>query len=97
MLGRLAPQSDDERKAVDDAGLDTKRILTGDELVSSQRIFFAATGITHGLLLENVDYRGDQAQTHSLVVRGETGTLRNIRTEYHGLDALLIALSGNAR
>jgi fructose-1,6-bisphosphatase II len=95
MLGRIAPQSDEERKAVEDAGLDTQRILTDDELVSSRQIFFAATGITYGLLLDNVDYRGNQAQTHSMVVRGETGTLRNIRTEYHGLDSLLIDLSGS--
>lgn len=97
MLGRLAPQSDDERNAVAAAGLDTKRILTGDELVSSQKIFFAATGITHGLLLDNVDYRGDQAQTHSMVVRGETGTLRNIRSEYNQVDTLLKGLPHNAR
>jgi fructose-1,6-bisphosphatase II len=44
MLGRLAPQSDQERAAVEAAGLDTKRILTAGEMISSDEVFFAATG-----------------------------------------------------
>ena len=83
MLARLAPQSDDERTAVTQAELDTTQILTGDQIVSSNKIYFAATGITNSLMLEHVDYRGNKAKTHSMVVRGETGTLRNIRSEYH--------------
>ena len=83
MLARLAPQSDEERTAVAAAGLDTTQILTDDQIVTSNKIFFAATGITNSLLLENVDYWGNKAKTHSMVIRGETNTLRNIRTEYH--------------
>lgn len=83
MLARLAPQSDEERTAVAAAGLDTTQIVTDDQIVTSNKIFFAATGITNSLLLENVDYRGNKAKTHSMVIRGETNTLRNIRTEYH--------------
>lgn len=83
MLARLAPQSDEERTAVAQAGLDTTQVLTQDQIVSSDKIFFAATGITNSLMLEPVAYRGHTAKTHSMVVRGETGTLRNIHTEYH--------------
>ena len=86
MLGRLAPQTEDEREAVLKAGLDTKQVLTCDELVSSNEIFVAATGITRGILFDNVDYHRNQAKTHSIVVRGETGTFRHIRTEYNNLD-----------
>ncbi len=82
MLGRLAPQSKEELDAVKAAGLDTKRILTGAELVASDRIFFAATGITEGPLLAGVKYHGNTAKTQSLLIRSETGTRRLIHTEH---------------
>jgi fructose-1,6-bisphosphatase II len=82
MVGRLAPQSVEEREAVQAAGLDTRQILACSELVSSHEIFFAATGITDGSLLSGVHYHGDEAQTESLVLRAETGTRRFIRTEH---------------
>lgn len=82
MLGRLAPQGASEREAIQAAGLDTRRILTGEELVGSNQVFFAATGITDGLLLEGVRYMGDRATTHSLILRGETHTRRHMVTEH---------------
>jgi fructose-1,6-bisphosphatase II len=82
MLGRLAPQSDDERAAVQAAGLDTRRILTTQEMVTSDQVFFAATGITDGPLLSGVRYHGGRAETHSLILRGETGTRRLVYAEH---------------
>jgi fructose-1,6-bisphosphatase II len=82
MLGRLAPQSDEERAAVRDAGLDTDQILTAHELVTSTEIFFAATGITDGPLLDGVQYRGLKAETQSLILRCDTGTRRLVYAEH---------------
>jgi fructose-1,6-bisphosphatase II len=82
MLGRLAPQSDEERNVIAAAGLDTEQILTGDALVASNEIFFTATGITDGPLLAGVRYHGNRAETESLVLRGETGTRRIIHAEH---------------
>lgn len=82
MLGRLAPQSEEERAAVAEAGLDTRQILRADELVASDEIFFAATGITDGPLLDGVRYQGHKAETVSLVLRCETGTRRIIQAEH---------------
>jgi fructose-1,6-bisphosphatase II len=82
MLGRLFPQSFEEQEVVRAAGLDTRQILTCSELVSSNEVFFAATGITDGSLLSGVHYHGDEAETESLVLRGETGTRRLIRAEH---------------
>ncbi len=82
MLGRLAPQSQEEKEAIRFAGLDPNKILTCDELVSSNQIFLAATGITHGPLLDGVRYRGHEATTHSLLIRCETGTRRIIKAEH---------------
>ena len=82
MLGRLAPQSDQEREAVKKAGLDTSRILDCDELVSADEIFFSATGITDGVFLSGVRYHGNIADTESLILNTETDTRRLIRAEH---------------
>ncbi len=82
MLTRLAPQSDSERAALAAAGLDTRRILDCRELVISDQIFFAATGITDGPLLQGVRYHGDRAETNSLILRSETGTRRLVHAEH---------------
>lgn len=82
MLGRLAPQSDEEQAAVQAAGLDTRRILTTEEMVTSDQVFFAATGVTDGPLLSGVRYHGGRAETHSLILRGETGTRRLVYAEH---------------
>lgn len=82
MLARLAPQSRAESEAVANAGLDTRTILTCEELVRTNEVFFVATGITGGPLLDGVHYQSGRAETHSLVLRGQTGTLRLIRTEH---------------
>jgi len=81
MILRLAPQSDEERQRVQDSGLDSTRIMCQDEVVQSDQIFFAATGVTDGMLLDGVHYGGGFARTHSLVLRAKTGTRRMIRAE----------------
>ncbi len=82
MLGRLAPQDTEEQATIRAAGLDTNQILTCSELVASDEVFFAATGITNGSLLGGVRYSGNHADTESLVLRCETGSLRIIRSEH---------------
>jgi fructose-1,6-bisphosphatase II len=82
MLVRLAPQSAAEHAAVVQAGLDPYCIRTCDELITSNQIFFAATGITDGPLLAGVRYHGDRAETHSLILRCETGTRRTMHAEH---------------
>ena len=82
MLGRLAPQSDQEREAVKKAGLDTSHILDCDELVSADDIFFSATGITDGVFLSGVRYHGNIAETESLILNTRTDTRRLIKAEH---------------
>ena len=83
MLGRLSPQSESERAAVAAAGYDLRNILSCDELIASDQIFFAATGITDGPLLNGVRYHGDRAETQSMVLRCDTGTRRIIYAEHN--------------
>ncbi len=80
--GRLAPRDEAERRRALDAGLDLGRVLTTDDLVASDDVFFAATGITDGELMAGVRYRGGGATTHSLVMRSRSGTIRSIVSEH---------------
>jgi len=82
MLGRLAPQTPEERAEVAAAGLDTQEILTCDQLVAGEDIYFAATGITDGVLLSGIGYHGKIAETQSLVIRCKTGTKRIIHAQH---------------
>ena len=85
--GKLFARNEDELLRGQEAGFDFKKVLTMDDLVSSEDVFFAATGITDGELLRGVKYFGDGARTDSLVVRGLTGTVRRI-TATHKIDKL---------
>ncbi len=85
--GKLFARDADELRRGHDAGYDFDKILTMDDLVSSEDVFFSATGITDGELLKGVRYFGDGARTDSLVIRGLTGTVRQI-TATHRLDKL---------
>ncbi|HEY7043898.1 MAG TPA: class II fructose-bisphosphatase [Nocardioidaceae bacterium] len=82
LQGRLWPREDDERQKAIDAGHDLDRVLTTDELVSADDCFFVATGITDGELLRGVRYAHGGAETHSLVMRSRSGTIRSIRSEH---------------
>jgi len=85
--GKLYARDEDELRRGRDAGYDFDKILTMDDLVSSEDVFFTATGITDGELLKGVRYFGNGASTDSLVVRGLTGTVREI-TATHQVDKL---------
>ncbi|MDG3003553.1 class II fructose-bisphosphatase [Paludisphaera mucosa] len=80
--GRLRPRTDTERKAVLDAGFDLERILTTNDLVRGEDVFFAATGITDGSLLRGVRYSPEGATTESVVMRSRSGTIRTIKAEH---------------
>lgn len=82
MLARLSPQTTEESAAVSQAGLDIRRVMTVEELVTSDDIFFAATGVTGTSLLPGISYKGSHAETHSLLIRAKTRTRRFIQAEH---------------
>jgi fructose-1,6-bisphosphatase II len=82
MLARLAPQSEQEKEDIRAAGLDERRIMTSDEMVTSNRIFFSVTGITDSKLVDAIRFHGMYAETSSLLLRAETGTRRFIHAEH---------------
>src|SRR5689334_17975373 len=82
--GRLWPKDDEERQRALDAGhdLDPDHVLSTDELVTGDDVFFVATGITDGELMRGVRYRAGGASTHSLVMRSRSGTIRSIHSDH---------------
>jgi fructose-1,6-bisphosphatase II len=83
ILGRLWPRDDEERQAAVEAGYDLDEVLDADRLVAGNDVFFAATGVTDGDLLQGVRYLGDgHATTESLVMRSRSGTVRTVQARH---------------
>ncbi|MEW2076153.1 class II fructose-bisphosphatase [Streptomyces sp. NPDC012403] len=80
--GKLWPKDDEERQRAVDAGHDLDRVLTTEDLVTGDNVFFVATGITDGELLRGVRYRSETATTDSIVMRSKSGTVRRIDSEH---------------
>ncbi|AWW37799.1 MULTISPECIES: class II fructose-bisphosphatase [Streptomyces] len=80
--GKLWPKDDEERQRALDAGHDLDRVLTTEDLVTGENVFFVATGITDGELLRGVRYRAETATTDSIVMRSRSGTVRRIDSEH---------------
>jgi fructose-1,6-bisphosphatase II len=87
IFGKLYPRNDEERQAALDAGYDLDRVLSTDDLVAGNDVFFAATGVTDGDLLRGVRYQHGGARTHSLVMRSKSGTVRTLQAT-HSMEKL---------
>lgn len=87
MQCKLWPRNDHEWSVVREQGIDVEKVLGLNDLVASDNVFFAATGITDGELLRGVHYTGAGATTQSVVMRSRTGTIRMIDAT-HGLAKL---------
>jgi fructose-1,6-bisphosphatase II len=86
LLGKLWPRNDDERRRAIDAGYDLDEVLDVDRLVAGNDVFFAATGVTDGDLLDGVRYQdGREASTDSLVMRSRSGTVREVKATHNRL------------
>jgi fructose-1,6-bisphosphatase II len=77
-IGRLWPRDDRERSAAVEQGYDLDKVLTQDDLVTGDDVFFSSTGVTDGDVLQGVRYRGGKMTTESLVMRSRSGTVRRI-------------------
>jgi fructose-1,6-bisphosphatase II len=85
LFGRLWPRDDRERRAALDAGYDLDKVLTVDDLVAGVNVFFAATGVTDGELLQGVRFEHREVVTQSLSMRSRSGAVRLVETR-HQLD-----------
>src|ERR671935_3213169 len=83
LVGRLWPRNEEERQAAIDAGYDLTEILDRDRLGAGNDVFFAATGVTDGDVLQGVRYEGSRgASTESLVMRSRSGTVRRVQARH---------------
>ena len=83
LLGRLWPRDDAERARASEAGHDLTRVLTADDLVRGEDVFFSATGVTDGDVLQGVRYPDkEHVTTDSLVMRARSGTVRRITARH---------------
>jgi len=80
-LARLDPQLQTEAKAVKEAGIDTAKWYERDEIIKSNNVFFCATGITTGLMLEGVERTRTHYKVQTMMITGATGE-RQILTSY---------------
>jgi len=87
MFGRMAPQKDFEIEMCKKEGVDTTRILTRDELVTSDDCLFIATGLTSGAYVRHVkvgyDAYGKHKTTDTVVLDGGIGNIRHVVTTIH--------------
>ena len=96
LLGRLWPRDEHERSRALEEGYDITRILDRDDLVAGDDVFFSATGVTDGDVLQGVRYpSAGGATTESLVMRTRSGTVRRVNARHDR--AKLRALYGDAR
>lgn len=80
--GRLWPRNDDERQRAIAAGYDLSKVLTTEDLCAGDEVYFAATGLTDGVLLQGVRYTTGGATSQSIVMRARTGTIRVIISDH---------------
>ncbi len=80
--GKLYPRNDEERASLLADGFDLNQVLDADTLAAGDDLFFAATGITDGYLLEGVRYWSDGATTYSMVMRSRSGTIRYVKSDH---------------
>src|SRR5262249_59751929 len=86
MQAQFHPRDDAEARALRDDGLDKRdHVLCVDDIVRGESIMFAATGITTSDVMQGVQFVPGGAVTHSIVMRSQSGTVRQI-TAHHRFD-----------
>jgi fructose-1,6-bisphosphatase II / sedoheptulose-1,7-bisphosphatase len=91
MQGRLMPLKDEERERAAKMGADIDRKYTMEDMASGD-VIFSATGVTDGSLLDGVHFRGDFAETETVIMRAKTGTVRRIKTTFRNIGTKLAGL-----
>jgi fructose-1,6-bisphosphatase II len=80
---KLWPRNDEERAQAEKLGLALDRVLTIDDLVKSDDVFFSLTGVTDGELVRGVRYFSRGARTETLAMRSRSGTVRRVSAVHH--------------
>ena len=85
MQGRLIFRNDDEKSRAAKAGIkDLNRKYELNDLAHGD-VMFSATGVTNGAMLKGVRRFPGGAETHTIVMRSSTGTVRIIEAQHNFL------------
>lgn len=82
IFARFSSEKEKHVKLIKEAGYNLNKIYFAEDLAKGKVLTFTATGIIDGPLLEGVKYENGKIITHSLVIRGQSGTIRYITTEH---------------
>ena len=81
--GQLLFNNEDEIKRAQKIGIkDHNKIYQLNDLATGD-IVFSATGVTDGTMLKGIKITKNSAETHSIVMRSKTGTIRHINGEHN--------------
>ena len=81
--GQLLFNNEDEIKRAKKTGInDLNKIYQLNDLAMGD-IMFSATGVTDGTMLKGIKITKNYAETHSIVMRSKTGTIRHINGEHN--------------
>ncbi len=84
ILARFKPLKESHKKEIEEAGIkNLNKIYRAEDLAKGKQLTFTATGVIEGPLLKGVEFKKDSIVTHSMVIRGLSGTLRYITTYHH--------------
>jgi fructose-1,6-bisphosphatase II len=83
LLCRFKPKDEHHQQLIKKAGLNTTKIYGVNDLAKGNQLTFTATGVIDGPLLSGVRFIGHTIVTHSIVIRGRSGTVRYITTHHH--------------
>ena len=84
ILARFKPLKESHKKEIEEAGItNLKKIYTSEDLAKGKQLTFTATGVIEGPLLKGVEFKKNTIVTHSLVIRGISGTIRYITAHHH--------------
>lgn len=81
--GRLMPENDEQKARCKSMGIeDVNHYFTLNQLVKSDEVIFALTGVTHGSLCRGVRFYPDKTITESLLLSAQEKTVRKIKSLY---------------
>jgi len=83
MQGKPWPRDEKEKQAAIEKGEDLEKVYGAEDMIDSDDVFFAATGVSSGDLLKGVRYFSGGAQTQSIAMRGRSGTMRWIDARHN--------------
>lgn len=84
ILTRFKPKKESDIQKIHKSGIENiNKIFMAENLAKGKRLTFTATGVVEGPLLSGVIFEEHKIITHSLVIRGMTGTIRYITTHHH--------------